>query len=129
MSAALMCEMRMQEATLSRIREKRHKGGFSLIEVMFVIMLIGILLLIAIPSFTHARAKAHAKTCIKNLSLINVAKEQHAIEAKKDEGDAVSFDDLVPGYLRTVPECPADGTYTPMPIGDPPDCTIDGHEQ
>ncbi len=119
----------MQEATLSRIREKRHKDGFSLIEVMFVIMLIGILLAIAIPSFTHARAKARTKTCIKNLSLIHTAKEQHAIQAKKEVGDPVSFDDLVPRYLRTVPECQADGTYTPMPIGEWPDCTIAGHEQ
>lgn len=108
-----------------RIRRKR---GFTLIELMFVVFIIGILLAIAIPSFTQARDKAQTKTCIKNLSIMHTAKEQFAIVEKKTEGDDVSMDELVPRYVRQTPECPADGDYDPMPIGENPTCTYDNHE-
>jgi len=106
----------------------RRTNGFTLIELMFVIMLIGVLLAIAIPAFTQARDKAQTNTCMKNLSQIQTAKEQHAIVAKKSEGDGVDFDDLVPRYMRHTPECPADGDYAPQPVGEIPTCTIEGHE-
>lgn len=104
------------------------KSGFTLVELMFVVMIIGIMLAIAIPSFTQARDKARTKSCIKNLSHIETAKEEHAMNEKKSDGDSVSLNDLVPQYIRNAPECPADGKYDLKPIGENPTCTIARHE-
>lgn len=106
----------------------RRKPGFTLIELMFVIMLIGILLAIAIPAFTQARDKARTKSCMKNLSHIQTAKEQYEIVAKKSDGDTVVFADLVPYYIKAIPECPEDGAYDLMLLGQNPTCTVEGHQ-
>lgn len=106
----------------------RRKGGFTLVEIMVVVFIIGLLLAIAIPAFTHARDKTRTKSCMKNLSSIQTAKEQHAINAEKSDGDSVNLDDLIPGYVKETPECPANGTYDLKPIGEDPTCTVAGHE-
>lgn len=109
-------------------RDQRRKSGFTLVEIMIVVFIIGLLLAIAIPAFTQARDKTRTKSCMKNLSHIQTAKEEHAIAAGKSEGDSVSFDDLVPRYVKEVPVCPAGGTYDVMPTGQTPTCTVTGHE-
>jgi len=105
----------------------RKRNGFTLLEIMIVVFIIGLLLAIAVPAFTHARDKARTKSCIKNLSHIETAKEQHALADGKSEGNSVSLDDLVPRYVKDAPECPAGGTYDLKPIGEDPTCTIEGH--
>ncbi|HUV03633.1 MAG TPA: type II secretion system protein [Armatimonadota bacterium] len=111
-----------------RLIRTRRRGGFTLIEIMVVILIIGVLLAIAFPVFGKARDTARTKTCIRNLREISDAKEQYTMEARKKEGDAVSFANLVPTYLRKTPECPAGGTYDIQPAGENPTCTIEGHE-
>lgn len=106
----------------------RKRSGFTLLEIMIVVFIIGLLLAIAVPAFTHARDKARTKSCIKNLSHIETAKEQHALADGKSEGDSVNLDDLIPGYVKETPECPANGTYDLKPIGEEPTCTVAGHE-
>jgi len=113
---------------LSGHRTETAKNGFTLIEILFVVAIIGVMLAIAIPSFTNARDKARRNCCIKNLSQIQTAKEQFIIVSKRVEGDDVNMDELVPAYIRRIPECPADGVYDPMPMGQNPICTIDGHD-
>ena len=95
---------------------------------MIVVFIIGLLLAIAIPAFTQARDKARTKSCVKNLSHIQTAKEQFAISAAKSDGDPVALDDLVPRYIEEDPVCPANGTYDIKPIGEEPTCTVAGHE-
>ncbi len=58
----------------------RRQTGFTLIEIMIVVLIIGVLLNIAAPGFIGARDKAQAKTCIKNLDNFLVAKEQYAMD-------------------------------------------------
>lgn len=105
-----------------------RKGGFTLIEIMIAVVIIGVLLSVAMPGFTKARNNSRLKSCLKNMQVISWAKEEFAIEAHKSEGDAVDLNDLVPIYIRNDPECPAQGVYTPMPIGENVDCTIEEHE-
>ena len=111
-----------------RLIRTRRRGGFTLIEIMVVILIIGVLLAIAFPVFGKARDTARTKACIRNLREISDAKEQYAMEARKQEGDLVSFANLVPTYLKNVPECPAGGDYNIQPTGEQPTCTIEGHE-
>ena len=108
---------------------RSRRGGFTLIEIMIAVVIIGVLLSVAMPGFTKARDNSRLKSCLKNLQVISWAKEQYAIEAGKSDGDPAVITDLVPVYIKHDPECPAKGVYTPMPIGEDVDCTIEGHKQ
>ncbi|MCL5104790.1 MAG: type II secretion system GspH family protein [Armatimonadetes bacterium] len=105
----------------------RNRRGLTLIEIMVVVLVIGILLSIAIPNFVSARDKARLNSCLTNLKRIDNAKDQFAAELKKHEGDAVGWADIVPGYVKSTPACPAGGSYTINPIGENPTCTVAAH--
>lgn len=102
------------------------KKGFTLVEIMIVVAIIGIIIAIAVPAFLRARENARGRACQENLSKIDGAKEQYAIEKKIGNNEAVDMDDLAnadgTGYLKSVPTCPAGGTYTEGNIGTDPTC-------
>ncbi len=106
------------------------KKGFTLIELMIVISIIGVIISIAIPGFMRARRVAQARACQANLRNISGAIAQWAMENRAQRGTEITWDDLleppasIPDpYLRSLPSCPAGGEYIINETGLPPFCT------
>ncbi len=111
---------------------------------MIVVLIIGILLAIAVPSFISARETGRAKACVANLSQINSAKTQCIMDNKLAAGSAAAFsvDGVTPtaagpngtfqltgvggsvNYLRSVPACPSGGYYAPGGVSAAPTCSV-----
>jgi prepilin-type N-terminal cleavage/methylation domain-containing protein len=102
---------------------KMSKKGFTLVEIMIVVAIIGLLAAIAIPSFMKARTTSQQKACINNLRQIEAGKEQWALAEKKAQGTASDFTE-VNTYMKATPHCPASGTYGYNAIGSDATCTI-----
>jgi prepilin-type N-terminal cleavage/methylation domain-containing protein len=102
------------------------RRGFTLVEIMIVVLIIGILLAIAVPNFIRARESSRAKSCQTNLKSINGAKEQWAMDNKKTSADTPTAADLYGDtrYVKSTPACPASGTYTLAAIGTVPTCSV-----
>ena len=84
-------------------------AGFTLIELMIVVGIIGMLAAIAIPNYAKAREEARKTSCITNIQRIDGAIQAWAMAMKKDADAPVTYGDIS-GYLRNTVTCPSGGT-------------------
>ena len=105
------------------------RAGFTLVEIMIVVAILGLLLAIAVPNYVRQRASAQANICINNLLKLDDAACQFALERGKKSGDALSFSSDLTPYIKLnstalIPACPASGTYSLAVIGSHPTCSL-----
>ncbi|MBI4326029.1 MAG: prepilin-type N-terminal cleavage/methylation domain-containing protein [Chloroflexi bacterium] len=105
------------------------KQGFTLIEIMIVVGILGLIVALAIPNFLKSRTQARKQICLENLSQIESAKQIWGVENGKQEGEIPAEADLVGPelYIKKTPECPAGGTYDFGSIGVDATCSFPGH--
>jgi prepilin-type N-terminal cleavage/methylation domain-containing protein len=110
--------------TMRTLLNRRRERGFTLVEIMIVVLIIGILLAIAVPSFINARERSRANACRSNLRQIQAAKEQWAMATNQGRDATPDWNNLVPNFLQQQPRCPSNGTYTIGNMATNPTCSI-----
>ena len=90
-----------------------RRTGFTLVEIMIVIAIIGLLAAVAVPNFMRAQKKAKEQFCALNREAIDNSKQLWCTENKKSEKDTPSEDDIKV-YLKDnkFPQCPSGGQYS-----------------
>lgn len=92
------------------MRKMLNKKGFSLVELMIVVVIMGILIAVAIPLYGAITANANNKTCATNIETIKTAAANYYASYDQEkitiDGLKSMMDD------NEVPQCPLGGSYT-----------------
>ena len=86
----------------------RKEEGFTLVELMVVVLIIGILVAIAIPVFNAAKANAQKRSCHANQRTLEGAAQTYSAENNGTMPANVAA--LVPNYVKVAPLCPRTGS-------------------
>jgi prepilin-type N-terminal cleavage/methylation domain-containing protein len=107
---------------------RSSRAGFALVEIMIVIGIMAIVVAIAVPGWIRQRSLSQQRSCQENLSKIDGAKEQWALETRQAPDAVPTLNDLYAEggelFLKTLPRCPTNGTYRLNAVGADAACSI-----
>ena len=113
---------------MSKFTLGKRTGGFTLIGIMIVVLMIGILLAMAVPNFVKARDTSRTKGCIANLGSLLGAAEQWAMDNNQPGTATATIATLVGPTcyihsIKTTMSCPATGAnYQDFEVDTGPVC-------
>jgi type II secretory pathway pseudopilin PulG len=73
--------------------QRRHRFGFTLLEIMIIVALVGLLAVLAMPGIIKSRKQAQGRRVINDARIIDTAIDAWAIEKNKSDGDNVDITD------------------------------------
>jgi prepilin-type N-terminal cleavage/methylation domain-containing protein len=103
----------------------QSRFGFTLVELMIVVAIIGLLASLAVPNLARARDTSRLNVIYNNLRVLEAAKEQWALDNNKTTGTPVDDISVLSGYLRwnTIHDV-MNETYVPNPVGTPAEANL-----
>ncbi len=78
---------------------RKNQGGFTLVEIMIVVAIIGLLAAIAVPGFIRARKRSQATAVLNDARVLDGAKDQYALENGRTGTGAVTAA-MLQAYLK-----------------------------
>ncbi len=113
----------------SHAMNTNHRAGFTLIEIMVVIAIIGVLASIALPCFRNSIVAAQQRACALNRRNIDGAKLQWAVENRRPPTAVPADADLFgeSAYIEHKPDCPAGGAYAINAVREKCTCSVTTH--
>ena len=112
---------------LNKMKIKQMRAsGFTLVEIMIVVAIIGLLIAVAVPNFSKMRKDAQKTACHAQLKQIDGVKEMWATQEKRADGDTPSEAQVGEYITDGMPTCPGGGTYTIGAVGQKATCSTHG---
>jgi prepilin-type N-terminal cleavage/methylation domain-containing protein len=92
-------------------KTRSFRSGFSLLEVLFTVLILAVLAAVAVPLYSNTKTSAAASACKSNIQSLANAESKYKFENGSYIGGAGAATTLTGGYgIATVPKCPLDGT-------------------
>ena len=93
----------------------RKSEGFTLVELMVVVLIVGILVAVAIPAFILTRARAEMRACHANQRTLEGAFQSYYGATLTTSTDIAG--DYVPDFMKEIPYCPDEGSSSSEAAG------------
>jgi len=89
-----------------RVRKTKRSAGFTLLEMMIVVVIMGILMSIALPIYNQSLLRSREAVLRQDLFTLRNLISQYTLDKQKAPQ---SLDDLVPAYIKVIPKDPMTG--------------------